>query len=243
MPPAITEVAAKAMRKEIRQILIDVESSTTQKAIFDAEMQNFFSLFTRYLSERLKNQDTPDCHPNSLVFRASSGEESSEKITNRADAEPLPGRQPNSAGEDHCQGSSANPEFRGQTANLFSQSREFGINGGEFNAVGRDMHSSTIATHNDNSTTIFMFADNGSNSCPTIDTPSPTPPSANANLHRDPKRRSRWSTNTFIHVYHHYIQPVVMDPVWWMASYFVPGAPYSSLPCWWWCPNYFGLSR
>ncbi|KIK56833.1 hypothetical protein GYMLUDRAFT_61842 [Collybiopsis luxurians FD-317 M1] len=75
MPPAITEVAAKAIRKEIRCIFINVKSSQLKRsvftesffhnqgcnseAMFKTEMQNFFSLFPRYISVPLKNQDTP----------------------------------------------------------------------------------------------------------------------------------------------------------------------------------------
>ncbi|KAJ4477035.1 UTP-glucose-1-phosphate uridylyltransferase [Lentinula edodes] len=53
---ATTGVAAKAMRNEISRIVSTVEDPATKKA-FDTEMQSFFYLFTRYLSERAKSQD------------------------------------------------------------------------------------------------------------------------------------------------------------------------------------------
>lgn len=53
---ATTGVAAKAMRNEIGRLVSTVEDPSTKKA-FDTEMQSFFYLFTRYLSERAKNVD------------------------------------------------------------------------------------------------------------------------------------------------------------------------------------------
>ncbi|KAL4074213.1 UTP-glucose-1-phosphate uridylyltransferase [Scleroderma citrinum] len=53
---ATTGVAAKAMRNEISRLVNTVEDPATKKA-FDTEMQSFFYLFTRYLSERAKNVD------------------------------------------------------------------------------------------------------------------------------------------------------------------------------------------
>jgi UTP--glucose-1-phosphate uridylyltransferase len=53
---ATTGVAAKAMRNELGQLISSVEDPATKKA-FDTEMQSFFYLFTRYLSERAKSQD------------------------------------------------------------------------------------------------------------------------------------------------------------------------------------------
>ena len=70
---ATTGVAAKAMRNEISRLVGTVEDSATKKVCppsrrtthplispsqaFDTEMQAFFYLFTRYLSERAKNVD------------------------------------------------------------------------------------------------------------------------------------------------------------------------------------------
>ncbi|KAG9316324.1 UTP-glucose-1-phosphate uridylyltransferase [Chiua virens] len=53
---ATTGVAAKAMRNEISRLVGTVEDPTTKK-VFDTEMQAFFYLFTRYLSERAKSVD------------------------------------------------------------------------------------------------------------------------------------------------------------------------------------------
>lgn len=53
---ATTGVAAKAMRNEIGRLVSTVEDPSTKKA-FDTEMQSFFYLFTRYLSERAKSVD------------------------------------------------------------------------------------------------------------------------------------------------------------------------------------------
>jgi len=53
---ATTGVAAKAMRNEISRLVGTVEDLATKKA-FDTEMQAFFYLFTRYLSERAKSVD------------------------------------------------------------------------------------------------------------------------------------------------------------------------------------------
>ncbi|KAI9572217.1 UTP-glucose-1-phosphate uridylyltransferase [Boletus coccyginus] len=53
---ATTGVAAKAMRNEISRLVGTVEAPATKKA-FDTEMQAFFYLFTRYLSERAKSVD------------------------------------------------------------------------------------------------------------------------------------------------------------------------------------------
>ncbi|KAF5386421.1 hypothetical protein D9757_006632 [Collybiopsis confluens] len=83
---------------------------------------------------------------------------------------------------------------QGNRINFFQGSEKFSINGGEFNAIGGDMHNTT--TNNDSSSTHISF-----NGC-TSDYPSSSPPPP------PPKRRSRWSTTTFIPiVYHHYIQP------------------------------------
>ncbi|KAL0572229.1 UTP-glucose-1-phosphate uridylyltransferase [Marasmius crinis-equi] len=55
---ATTGVAVKAMRNEISRLVATVEDPTTKKACaIDNEMQSFFSLFTRYLSERAKSQE------------------------------------------------------------------------------------------------------------------------------------------------------------------------------------------
>ncbi|CAL1707745.1 unnamed protein product [Somion occarium] len=53
---ATTGVAAKAMRNELSNLVNTVKEPETKKA-FDTEMQSFFYLFTRYLSERAKSQD------------------------------------------------------------------------------------------------------------------------------------------------------------------------------------------
>ncbi|KAJ3488931.1 hypothetical protein NLI96_g2472 [Meripilus lineatus] len=53
---ATTGVAAKAMRNEISALVKSVKDPETKRA-FDTEMQSFFFLFTRYLSERAKSQD------------------------------------------------------------------------------------------------------------------------------------------------------------------------------------------
>jgi UTP--glucose-1-phosphate uridylyltransferase len=69
---ATTGVAAKAMRNEISRLVGTVEDPATKKVCpstrcspllirasqaFDTEMQAFFYLFTRYLSERAKSVD------------------------------------------------------------------------------------------------------------------------------------------------------------------------------------------
>ncbi|KAH9942330.1 UTP-glucose-1-phosphate uridylyltransferase [Epithele typhae] len=51
-----TGVAAKAMRNELSALVNTVQDPETKKA-FDTEMQSFFYLFTRYLSERARRQD------------------------------------------------------------------------------------------------------------------------------------------------------------------------------------------
>ncbi|KAM5533348.1 hypothetical protein V8D89_013022 [Ganoderma adspersum] len=51
-----TGVAAKAMRNELSALVTTVKDSETRKA-FDTEMQSFFYLFTRYLSERARRQE------------------------------------------------------------------------------------------------------------------------------------------------------------------------------------------
>ncbi|KDQ57769.1 hypothetical protein JAAARDRAFT_35461 [Jaapia argillacea MUCL 33604] len=53
---ATTGVAAKAMRNELSQLVSSVGDPQVKKA-FDTEMQSFFYLFTRYLSERAKSQE------------------------------------------------------------------------------------------------------------------------------------------------------------------------------------------
>lgn len=53
---ATTGVAAKSMRNEISRLVSTVEDPATKRA-FDTEMQSFFYLFTRYLSERAQSQD------------------------------------------------------------------------------------------------------------------------------------------------------------------------------------------
>ncbi|KAF7306170.1 UTP-glucose-1-phosphate uridylyltransferase [Mycena chlorophos] len=57
---ATTGVSAKTMRNEISHLVATVADPQTKKArllAFDTEMQAFFFLFTRYLSERAKSQD------------------------------------------------------------------------------------------------------------------------------------------------------------------------------------------
>ncbi|EGO00016.1 hypothetical protein SERLA73DRAFT_106948 [Serpula lacrymans var. lacrymans S7.3] len=51
---ATTGVAAKAMRNEISHLVSTIDDPATKKA-FDVEMQSFFYLFTRYLSERARS--------------------------------------------------------------------------------------------------------------------------------------------------------------------------------------------
>ncbi|KAI0829640.1 UTP-glucose-1-phosphate uridylyltransferase [Trametes gibbosa] len=53
---ATTGVAAKAMRNELSALVNTVKDPETKKA-FDTEMQSFFYLFTRYLSERARSQE------------------------------------------------------------------------------------------------------------------------------------------------------------------------------------------
>ncbi|KAI6169445.1 UTP-glucose-1-phosphate uridylyltransferase [Pisolithus thermaeus] len=53
---ATTGVSAKAMRNELSRLVNTVEDPATKRA-FDTEMQSFFYLFTRYLSERAKSVD------------------------------------------------------------------------------------------------------------------------------------------------------------------------------------------
>ncbi|THH19942.1 hypothetical protein EW146_g1312 [Bondarzewia mesenterica] len=53
---ATTGVAAKSMRNELSRLVSTVQDPQTKKA-FDTEMQSFFYLFTRYLSERAQNQE------------------------------------------------------------------------------------------------------------------------------------------------------------------------------------------
>ncbi|KAL1741846.1 UTP--glucose-1-phosphate uridylyltransferase family [Schizophyllum fasciatum] len=53
---ATTGVAAKAMRNELSH-LVSTISDPQEKKNFDMEMQSFFFLFTRYLSERAQSQD------------------------------------------------------------------------------------------------------------------------------------------------------------------------------------------
>jgi UTP--glucose-1-phosphate uridylyltransferase len=53
---ATTGVSAKAMRNELSRLVATVDDPIAKKA-FDTEMQSFFYLFTRYLSERAKSQD------------------------------------------------------------------------------------------------------------------------------------------------------------------------------------------
>ncbi|KAG8742830.1 UTP-glucose-1-phosphate uridylyltransferase [Ceratobasidium sp. 414] len=52
---ATTGVAAKAMRNELNRQVAEVKDPH-QRKVFDAEMQGFFSLFSRYLSEKAKGQ-------------------------------------------------------------------------------------------------------------------------------------------------------------------------------------------
>ena len=73
---ATTGVAAKSMRNEISRLVATVEDSVTKKVrlrvlnllkgvrllivtlqAFDTEMQSFFYLFTRYLTERAKSTE------------------------------------------------------------------------------------------------------------------------------------------------------------------------------------------
>ncbi|KZP34176.1 UTP-glucose-1-phosphate uridylyltransferase [Athelia psychrophila] len=53
---ATTGISAKAMRNDLSHLVGTVDDAATKKA-FDTEMQSFFYLFTRYLTERAKSQD------------------------------------------------------------------------------------------------------------------------------------------------------------------------------------------
>ncbi|KAI0812592.1 UTP-glucose-1-phosphate uridylyltransferase [Irpex lacteus] len=53
---ATTGVAAKAMRNELSSLVKSVSDPTTKKQ-FDAEMQSFFFLFTRYLTKRANDKE------------------------------------------------------------------------------------------------------------------------------------------------------------------------------------------
>lgn len=53
---ATTGVAAKAMRNELSNLVRSVTDPETKRA-FDTEMQSFFYLFTRYLSERARSHE------------------------------------------------------------------------------------------------------------------------------------------------------------------------------------------
>jgi len=61
---ATTGVAAKAMRNELNRMTQDLREAT-QKKVFDAEMQSFFSLFNRFLIERAKSEKLRWDHVNS----------------------------------------------------------------------------------------------------------------------------------------------------------------------------------
>jgi len=52
---ATTGVAAKSMRNELNNLVSQVENPQ-QRKVFDAEMQGFFSLFSRYLADKAKGQ-------------------------------------------------------------------------------------------------------------------------------------------------------------------------------------------
>lgn len=52
---ATTGVAAKSMRNELNKMVAEVKEPN-HKRIFDQEMQSFFSLFNRFLSERAKSE-------------------------------------------------------------------------------------------------------------------------------------------------------------------------------------------
>ncbi|KDQ21911.1 hypothetical protein BOTBODRAFT_50439 [Botryobasidium botryosum FD-172 SS1] len=52
---ATTGVAAKAMRNELNRLVGEVKD-VNQRRVFDSEMQGFFSLFNRYLSEKAKGE-------------------------------------------------------------------------------------------------------------------------------------------------------------------------------------------
>ncbi|KAJ6587054.1 UTP--glucose-1-phosphate uridylyltransferase [Mycena vulgaris] len=53
---AATGVATKSMRNELNDLVLTVAEPATKKA-FDVEMQSFFHLFTRYLSEKVTNEE------------------------------------------------------------------------------------------------------------------------------------------------------------------------------------------
>ncbi|KIK59362.1 hypothetical protein GYMLUDRAFT_262116 [Collybiopsis luxurians FD-317 M1] len=138
---------------------------------------------------------------------------------------------------------------------LFNSSKNFSINDGHFNAIGGDMNSSTY--NNESSTLIFnqcIFSNGNptnlknasSESASSNHTPSsphsPDPPSARTTppTYSHPKRRSRWSTTTFIPVYYHYVQPIVMYPMHWISSYCVPMVAnwFNWSPAPWGCWSY-----
>ncbi|KAE9388028.1 hypothetical protein BT96DRAFT_1004563 [Gymnopus androsaceus JB14] len=106
---------------------------------------------------------------------------------------------------------------------FFSGSRNFTINGGEYQAVNGDKHT----TINNNPTiSIYNIYPGNDNSPPVPSNPS-NPPAAPCSpafsTKRSPRRpRSRWSITTFTHmVYHHYLPAVMYYPMLW-TGYFVP---------------------
>ncbi|KIK55450.1 hypothetical protein GYMLUDRAFT_248699 [Collybiopsis luxurians FD-317 M1] len=143
---------------------------------------------------------------------------------------------------------------------LFNSSENFSINGGHFNAIGGNMSSST---YNDESNTTMIFNqcifsnDNLPNKAASSEShtssnlfmnhPSSTPhfsdsPPISRTTFPRPKRRSRWSITTFIPVYYHYVQPVIMYPMHWISSYCVPmvASCFNYPPAPWGCWNYPG---
>lgn len=55
IPPTRPSVAAKAMRNELNRMANNVQDPEAKK-IFSAEMEDFFILFNRYLTEKAKNE-------------------------------------------------------------------------------------------------------------------------------------------------------------------------------------------
>jgi UTP--glucose-1-phosphate uridylyltransferase len=55
IPSTRSSVAAKAMRNELNRMANNVQDPEAKK-IFSAEMEDFFILFNRYLTEKAKNE-------------------------------------------------------------------------------------------------------------------------------------------------------------------------------------------
>ncbi|KIK57986.1 hypothetical protein GYMLUDRAFT_45554 [Collybiopsis luxurians FD-317 M1] len=194
--------------------------------------------------------------------RDSPGIKSKEKPTGKViPTPPLRRRRSKSVGgEINQKVSELDSDDQSPTSSFFHSSEKFTINDGKFNAVGRDMHASTT-THNGDSTTTITIKNcvlswnisepkDNHNLPPepisSTSTHSPLPPSSNHPA-SDPEH-ARWSTTTFIPaVYHYYVQPVIMYPVYWIGSYFIPTVtswfhpPPAPAPCTssYWLTSYY----